>query len=357
MEGMDRTNHGMILSGSPAPTPDTPYTVIVSGVARSGTSMVATILHTAGMMMGDPPLPVVLEDQEILTAVQSGQEAPLRRVIDRRNAAHPVWGFKLPNLVAYLHADRIAWFRNPRLILIFRDPVAVAVRDSLSEYFDPRETVRSSMHGMLTTLSFAERSGCPTLMLSYEKAITSPHRTVRAVLGFAGISVPEAMLEEIARTVVPDNPLYLATANSQFVGYVDGIAQGFLIGWCRHIDVPGPVELELFANDTSLTTFVANQFRADLAQNRIGNGNHAFHVDMRGFNLAPDTVIRVRPRRRSIELSNSGRTVEQLAMRQQIAEQPPLLRPVPAPAAAPDRAAAPSPPSPASPPKASLGSW
>lgn len=354
---MDRTNYGMILSGSAVPDPSQPYTLIVSGVARSGTSMVATILHTAGVLMGDPPLPVVLEDAEFLTAVQTGHEAPLRAVIARRNAMRPVWGFKLPNLVAYLHADRIAWFRNPRLILIFRDPVAVAVRDSLSEYFDPRETITSSLHGMLATVSFAEQAGCPTLMLSYEKAIAAPERTVRAVLRFCGVSVADAMIEEIARMVVPDNPTYLATANSQFVGFLDGISQGYLIGWCRHVNVPGPVELELFADGETVTTFMADQFRKDLAQNKIGNGNHAFRVDISHFALTPGTVLHVRPRRRSIALSNSGRTVEQLMMRPPArAEPPPLLSPAPAPAAAPAPAEGPQPPSPASPPKVSLGS-
>lgn len=356
MDDMDRTNHGMILAGAAEPDLTAPYTLIVSGVARSGTSMLATILHTAGVTMGDPPLDVVIEDGEILAAARSGQDTLLRQIIARRDAAHAVWGFKLPNLPSYLPADRVAWFRNPRMILIYRDPVAVAVRDSLSEYFDPRATLVSTLHGMIGMIGFAERVGCPTLMLSYEKAIASPERTVRAVLRFCGLRVSDDMMADLVLQVQPDNPVYLKTAHSRFAGYIDGIARDHLIGWCRNLSSLEPVELDLIVNNQVLTKFVAMEYRQDLADQRIGNGNHGFRLDVRRFNLPPDTVLRVRPTKRLIELSGSGQTIQQLAAGIRT-DADGSVSPTPVPAAAQAPAVAPQPPLPASRPKESLGSW
>lgn len=322
----------MILAGAAEPDRTAPYTLVVSGVARSGTSMIATILHTAGVMMGDPPLEVVIEDPEILAAASTGQEALLRQIIARRNATHPVWGFKLPNMHAYLRAEQVAWFRNPRMIMVFRDPVAVAVRDSLSEYYDPGQKLTSSLHGMISAIAFAEQARCPTLMLSYGKAIAAPERTVRAVLRFCGLYASDAMVEELARVVRPDNPAYLRTANSWFVGFIDGIEEGHLTGWCRQVDALRPVSLDLIANGRVLTTFVAMEFRQDLADQQIGNGNHAFRVDLRPFRLSTDTVIRLRLTNRSIELEGSGRTVGELQGFEQ-ANAARSLNPTPAPAA------------------------
>lgn len=313
VDGVDRTNYGMILTGTGEPDPAEPYTVIVSGVARSGTSMIATILHAAGVPMGNPPLDVVIEDPEIFAAAQSGHAMLLREIIARRDAASAIWGFKMPNMHAYLHADQITWFRNPRMILIFRDPIAVSVRESLSEYFDPRNTLASSLHGMLSTVAFAEQARCPTLMLSYEKSIAAPERAVRAVLSFCGLRVGDAMVADLVRMVQPDNPAYLRTANSHFVGYVDQIVDGHLTGWCREVNKFKPVTLDLIANDQILTTFVAMEFRQDLARKKIGNGNHGFRLAIDQFNLSPDTVLRIRPTKRVIELSGSGQTIRQLA--------------------------------------------
>lgn len=357
MGDIDRKNYGMILAGGAAePDRTAPYTLIVSGLGRSGTSMIATILHSAGVLMGDPPLEVVIEDPEILAAASTGQEALLRQIIARRNAIHPVWGFKLPNMHAYLRAEQVGWFRNPRMILVFRDPVAIAVRDSLSEYFEPGQKLTSSLHGMVSAIAFAERARCPTLMLSYEKSIAAPERTVRAVLRYSGLRASDAMVKDLARVVQPDNPAYLRTANSQFVGFIDGIEEGHLTGWCQQVGALQPVTLDLIANDQVLTTFVATEFRQDLADLQIGNGNHGFRVDLRPFHLPADTVIRLRLSKRSIEVQGSGKTIGELqGFEQAIAAR--SFSPTPVPAADLALAMAPQPPLPASPPRESLGSW
>ena len=88
-------------------------TLIVTGIARSGTSLVATLLKEAGIFMGDFMHDVVNEDAQILELMRRRDLPTLKALIEDRNAHHAQWGFKLPNLHVYLKRDELALFRNP----------------------------------------------------------------------------------------------------------------------------------------------------------------------------------------------------------------------------------------------------
>lgn len=342
MDYVSAPNSGVIQIGDAVPNPDEPCTLIVTGVARSGTSMLASVLRIGGVFMGQHLYDVVMEDAEILHALHGGHEALLRRVIERRDAEHRVWGFKIPNLPAYLLAEQLRWFRNPRLVVIYRDPVAIAVRGSLSEHFDVREELTNAGHAVSSLTAFIARAQCPTLILSYEKAIARPDVMLDALLPFCGITPDVDTTERQMHAVLPNNPAYLATANSQFVGYVEGVISDQLYGWCHQLGFLGAVLLDLFADDVRIATFPSNEFRKDLADNHIGNGNHGFYLDLSRFNLSPDTTLRIRPNRRTLELNGSGRTLRDLTITDPGRKPPnqpsgaqPSISPTPAPAGAP----------------------
>ena len=52
--------------------------------------------------------------------------------------------------------------------------------------------------------------------------------------------------------------------------------------------------------------FPAGEFRDDLLAANLGNGNHAFFLDLADFDMAENSVIRIRINRRTFELANSG---------------------------------------------------
>ena len=65
------------------------------------------------------------------------------------------WGFKLPDAVAGdLDARQLALFDDPRLIITFRDPVAMAVRTSLSEYQEPMRALRDVVADLAALMAF-----------------------------------------------------------------------------------------------------------------------------------------------------------------------------------------------------------
>src|SRR5690242_11463490 len=133
------TNEGLINYGfvrlKDAPRQDT-ATIIVVGLPRSGTSMVASVLKTLGVFMGRVIDNVVFEDHEMADAIEPGKERRLADLIAARNAQHRIWGFKRPE--AYKQLPRICvTCRNPRVIVTFRDILAISLRNNISMQLDP----------------------------------------------------------------------------------------------------------------------------------------------------------------------------------------------------------------------------
>jgi hypothetical protein len=302
-------NTGVIVAGSPAPRArkDTARrTFVVTGIARSGTSLVAAWLREAGMFIGEFLHDVVNEDAQILELLRNRDTELLQALIRARNAAHAQWGFKIPNLHAYLTVAELSLFRNPHLIVIYRDPVAVAVRNALSEYYDALESMVKTANAMYALSQFAQRADCPVLLLSYEKALSMPDTVVDQLLD-------DAARSRLLSHVQPNRAEYLVTATANFEGKIDGVVRGQLHGWCRRSGRLEPVRLEVYADDRHIETLVANIYRDDLMAAGMGNGCHAFVVDLARHGAGPDAVIRVRISDRLLELENSGLKVSALA--------------------------------------------
>ncbi len=289
-------------------------TILVTGIARSGTSMVAAVLRAAGLHMGDFVHDVVHEDGQMQEILQSRDTAMLRRLIGQRNTQHKQWGFKLPSLHTLMRHDEVGLFRNPHLIAIYRDPVAVAVRHAISEHADAAAGLANTIGAMAALARFAEQAGCPTLFLSYEKVLSFPPLLVDSVLDFCGIAASAEQRGTLLAHVEPNNPAYMAAASRRFMGRIDGIMDGELFGWCFEEGRLEPVTLEVYADDRLTETFVADGYRGDLAAGGIGNGLHGFSCDLSHHKLRPDAAIRVRIKGRNLDLENSGTALNQFAV-------------------------------------------
>src|SRR5580692_2235707 len=116
-------------------------TLLITGLARSGTSMLAALLQAAGVWLGDHVYQPINEDAEITQMLRARDLFRLDALIQRQNAKAPIWGFKMPDLHQFLQHDELARFRNPHLIVVFRDPVAIAARNVVSERIDGLQAI------------------------------------------------------------------------------------------------------------------------------------------------------------------------------------------------------------------------
>jgi hypothetical protein len=302
-------NRGCIVRpGSPNPGAAAEgRTYIISGLARSGTTMAAQVLREAGLYLGKHLAELVCEDREMLAVLQSGRADMLDRAIAARNAQHRDWGFKVPNIHVFLrHADLFR-FRNPHLVLIFRDPLAVAVRNAISEYFDQLTTLSDAVVALNSIVAFVQNTDCPSLLMSYEKALIFPEDFVDTLTRFGGLDPDRDGRSRMVDLVRPNPEAYLRGARRQFAGSIDTLHNNVLHGWCCQLDELAAVTLDLFLDDRKTATMKADRFRADLVAAGYGNGNHGFSIDLTPFPADPGAEVRVKVSGRTYELNNSGR--------------------------------------------------
>ena len=287
-------------------------TLLITGLARSGTSILAGILQSAGVWLGDHVYEPINEDAEIAQMLRARDLSRLDALISRHNAKAPVWGLKIPDLHQFLQHDELSLFRNPHLIVIFRDPVAVAARNALSEQMDGMQAIIEATSAMHALAQFVRASRLPFLFVSYEKALVFPRSFIDNVLDFCGIALDEAGRAGLLRHVQPNRSQYVLTANRTFEGILEGVLDGRLYGWARHVGNLMPLLLDLLIDGTLAATFPAGEFRDDLLAANLGNGNHAFFLDLGDLDVTDSSVVRIRVNGRTFELANSGMSLAEL---------------------------------------------
>lgn len=106
-------------------------TIIVCGSAQGMTSAVSFSLYELGYFLGEKLQEENFEDREFFWAFSDPKQngIPLAErsflcdLVNRRNAQHQRWGFKLPSAIRH-HKELPFVFRNPVVVLCVRNPVA-----------------------------------------------------------------------------------------------------------------------------------------------------------------------------------------------------------------------------------------
>lgn len=160
--------------------PDGPRTVVVLGVERGGTSMVAGAIRAMGIPMGDRA-GFNHEDPRFLT------EDPERlgAYIAQRNQEHAVWGFKMPKASLNLGFFAQA-LRAPVFVVAYRNPVAIV--DSWEQRgaglpFDVMTRVNDYQAALNRFLCDGRH---PVLWVNYERAVADAGAKARFVEDLAG---------------------------------------------------------------------------------------------------------------------------------------------------------------------------
>ena len=165
-----------------APEPRAKRTLVVLGVSRGGTSMVAGTLRLAGVFMGQRLSSDSHEDRDF----HVHDRRTLRRLIAERNAAHAIWGWKYPHAFDYLARIRGS-LRNPRFIVVFRDAVAVAQAFNRADGMPFDRALREAEARYRRLARFVARCRDPVLAISYEKALADREGYLLGLADFCGL--------------------------------------------------------------------------------------------------------------------------------------------------------------------------
>lgn len=260
-------NEGVLALNKPVTSP-AEKTVVVLGVARSGTTAVASVLQALGVFMGER-LGSVLEDVALSEAVEARDGRRLRDLVNQRNADHPVWGWKRPSALEHVDAWKEA-FRNPYVIAVFRDPFAIANRNRISMLTDVFQNMARSVKQLDAMVRFLEGRKGPVLLCSYEKILAFPEAFVKAVDDFLDLNAAELWTEAVRR-IVPSPREYLETSRiTHSQGHLGVVDERMCSGWAFYPRVPGRIaNVQVFVNDRLVHVAEARLPRPDVKEKGI----------------------------------------------------------------------------------------
>lgn len=190
-------NSGIILCQPEHDVPDE-STLIIEGIARGGTSMVSSMVSSAGYYMdGYAP---AWESHRWKHCFNYGGD--VAKMIEEYNSLGSRWGFKHPGLM-FAMLDRWETFlgqlRNPRVIIVFRDPVAVDCRSYLAMR---QHSIEVAIVQMQALTHWAIGTEVPVMMVSYEKMIQASSETATHFNRFVGAEADWSL-------VSPNNAQYI----------------------------------------------------------------------------------------------------------------------------------------------------
>ncbi len=202
-------NTGFYIKGKPSAAKE--KTLFIVGLERSGTSMIAKILHELDIHMGDQYNEAVFEDREMAKYAEGNDIAQLSKLVEEKNAAHDIWAWKRPR--AYRYAKRLEKIvRNPHYIILFRDPLAIALRNNISVHLSVEEGLEKAIQETTDLIAFLKDNKYPCLCVSYEKALQNKHALVESMANFMGLSLSKEDIAVAVNSIENGNTQYLSNS-------------------------------------------------------------------------------------------------------------------------------------------------
>lgn len=295
-------NRGVAEVGHDCGRSDLP--IMVVGVARGGTSMVAGVLSALGVFMGDRASAPVYEDVRLAEAFEKGDSLLAARIASEYTARGQQWGWKRPSSVNYL--DRLEQAAGPaRYIFVFKDVFSIANRNSISMLADILPGISSALVEYGKMIEFLRRSNRQTLLVSYDKAMRYPQEFVRSVAEFCGINLTDELERSAVAVINPEPEQYLdMSRTTKAQGRLGGVAnRNTVFGWARNFYSRTPVTVDILVNDRIAGSVVADRHRPDL-ETRFGQ-NCAFRFELPpGVSLESGDLLRARVKNEVRDLEN-----------------------------------------------------
>lgn len=177
-------------------------TIVVSGLARGGTSMVSVVLRGLGIAMG-VGLNNNHEDIEFYS-ILNGDTNPraTRSIIDSRNAQHKVWGFKSPLLVEKDVLQTIVEsLRNPIVIMVLRNVVGNILSYRERDGLELTDGMQKYLNSLDVIRSFLNVATCPVVGINYEEAATHPQEFTMSLARILGVDVSQEVLDDASHLI------------------------------------------------------------------------------------------------------------------------------------------------------------
>lgn len=171
-------------------------TIMLIGVNRSGTSATAALLDAMGIAM-DGSHDGHFERSIFKNNIED--DTAISEEISVLNLAYDNWGLQCQHVsfsVAFCLSRKV---RNPHLIVVFRDPVAIATRWlSISEkgYKDPMTTIQRVWVEMSCMFDILNMT-IPSAAISFERLKQDPSAAVKSLSKWLRITPKEFSVNDV----------------------------------------------------------------------------------------------------------------------------------------------------------------
>lgn len=283
-------------------------TIIVLGVARGGTSMVASILHNLDIPLGRKHETITYEDIVLSKALDKRQFRKLKHLVNDYNDEFKVWAWKRPSLIR--HINKISkYFRNPHYIIVFKDIFSIANRNRISVNADVLDNMISTLNEYRKLVKFIQKEKQPLLLLSYDTCIRHKEFTVKKVADFVSAG-DENQIERAIAGIDPDNVNYLNnTRTNRTVGCITDTKQNNIRGWVAYMHSNKSPILNLYLNNRLLDQ---NDFSISFTTKNRNSDNkllYYFDITIGSRLLSADEELRLRVEDDVLDLSGSPVTL------------------------------------------------
>ena len=270
--------------------------IIVLGVARGGTSLVAGALDNLGVFSGDKSSPPVFEDVALSTALEKGQLDHAKSIADAYTQKHKLWVWKRPASVNYFDEVK-SLFDNPFCIFVFKDIFSIANRNAISMKLNLIEGLKRATEDYKKLIDIIENESSEMLLVSAEKALQNKALFVDTLIKINDcIQDLSPQREKAIRFIEPNSKKYLDTTRiTKADGTVGSYDNNVIKGWALQRHNQQVVEVELYVDGQLHASVPATEYRKHLEDNkRLKSGNHGFSFDVSAVKKPCEVMLKVK---------------------------------------------------------------
>jgi hypothetical protein len=282
-------------------------TIVVLGIPRSGTTMMVKVLESLGVYMGQTK-GIVKEDTKLSKLLEKEEDIKaFKNLVNSRNKKHKVWGWKRPEAFKYIKKFEEI-IRNPHFIFIFRDPLAISLREQISMNIDFLTKMEECQKRYSKIIKYVSNTSYPCLLVSYEKATSKKGAFINSLGSFLDIKINNNIKNDAKSKIQLDDPNYLKNTKRKdnlIKGKVDKIINYKIRGWAidgLNQSIYVDIEINRGLLNSRIFTVLADEFRPGLKKRGFGSGKFGFSLDLKkqkGLNLDEKISVEVRTKNNS----------------------------------------------------------
>ena len=236
-------------------------TLIVIGVARGGTSLLAGVIDALGIFTGEQSKAPVYEDVTLAEAFESNNKRDIKRIIEYYNNRDNIWMFKRPSSIHYLRLIE-KYIHNPIYLIVFKDIFSIANRNSISMKSDSLSVLNQAHNDYAKILKYLnKRKGkINGILYSYDKVMQNRSEFIDSLVEIIGKdNIDIDNIQKAHNFIDPNSKAYLdATRITKSVGEVISFNGKSIEGWAKLVHLDKSIKVELLLNGKVIDSTFTN---------------------------------------------------------------------------------------------------